>query len=218
MEEAPDMDSALARAIRDGRIKAGLTQEQASRLVSDMPGVSISPTALAKIETGTRSVRYAEAVALANVLDFALPGIDERRETPADTRRRHLSLVARHLRSKVNAAHAAEGAARARRRTAEQEHKVFAALTNVIEGKPAEVKAYDLQAFGRQILSAVQEAGIPVQEFLDALELPPTDLYDHGPEPIDANMDPGYIADAIAKAYPLVIHEGWKDIEDASDG
>lgn len=218
MEEPLNIDSVLAQAIRDGRIKAGLTQEQASRLVSDMPGVSISPTALAKIETGIRSVRYGEAVALATVLDFALPGVDEDRGTPADTRRRHLSLVARHLRSKVNAAHAAVGAARVRLHMAENEHKVFTALTQVIDDKPAEVEAHDLQEFGRQVLAAVEEAGIPAQEFLDALELPPTDMYDHGPEPIGADMDPGIIAVAITDKYPLKIHETWKDIEDASDG
>lgn len=216
--QVEDMDALLAQAVRRRREELGLTQHEVAEAASAAPGVNLTFTTLSRIEAGSRAVRYAEAVALADVLNFPLPGIHKADESPEEVRRRYLDLSTRHLRSKVGSAQAAVGAARARLHLAERLQDAVNGVRQAIEGKPVEVEAHDIQSFGRNLLSAVEEAGIPIQEFLDALELPPTDMYDHGPEAISADMDPGYIAKAIADKYPLKIKETWTDIEDATHG
>ncbi|MFK0244589.1 helix-turn-helix domain-containing protein [Amycolatopsis azurea] len=63
----------FARNLRRERERLGITQAELARRSSKILGANLDPTAVTRIEQGTRAVRLDEAVALAQVLGVPLP-------------------------------------------------------------------------------------------------------------------------------------------------
>lgn len=103
-QETLTTDERLGRVVRERREAIGLTQAEVSDALAS-EGVSVSSTALAKAEAGTRAVKVSEAVALAKVLSLHIDLLDLTEE--AD------DLAGMLARSRAEAASAARAAAAA---------------------------------------------------------------------------------------------------------
>ncbi|QXV62911.1 helix-turn-helix domain-containing protein [Amycolatopsis sp. TNS106] len=63
----------FARNLRRERERLGLSQAEVARRSSEILGSNLDPTAVTRVEQGTRTVRLDEAVAIAQALDVPLP-------------------------------------------------------------------------------------------------------------------------------------------------
>ena len=68
---------ALGQYLYEARLKAGYTQLSAADRVSEWLGNSFGPTTLSKIESGTRTLSFSEARALARTYGLSLDQIAE---------------------------------------------------------------------------------------------------------------------------------------------
>lgn len=71
MSENPSVDERFGQAVRARREAMGLKQMEVSQALREA-GHAVSPTALAKAESGIRAVKIGEAVALARILSLHL--------------------------------------------------------------------------------------------------------------------------------------------------
>lgn len=62
----------FARRLREERESSGINQTEFARRLSKRLGVKVYPTAITKIEAGTRAVKIDEAVAASEILGVAL--------------------------------------------------------------------------------------------------------------------------------------------------
>lgn len=74
MSVAESFDQRVGAYLRDARVALRLSQREVAEKLSEV-GLNIGPTAVTRIEKGSRSVGLEEAVALAEVLDLSLEGI-----------------------------------------------------------------------------------------------------------------------------------------------
>ncbi|WP_281487772.1 helix-turn-helix transcriptional regulator [Ruicaihuangia caeni] len=80
MEESDfvsDVDKAVARNIKQARERAGLSQAEVARLLTDAGVPAIHQTTIARIEKGDRKLRLAEALAIARILEYRVEDLAE---------------------------------------------------------------------------------------------------------------------------------------------
>ena len=65
----------FARRLRYERERLGVTQTQLARVIARILGQNVDPSAINRIELGTRAVRLEEAVAAAEALDVSLTAL-----------------------------------------------------------------------------------------------------------------------------------------------
>jgi transcriptional regulator with XRE-family HTH domain len=65
-------ESTFANKLRDLREEKRLSQSQVAAMLSDKHGIKLDPTAITRLEGGSRTLRLDEAVALADVLGTSL--------------------------------------------------------------------------------------------------------------------------------------------------
>ena len=65
----------FARRLRSERERLGVTQTQLARVIARILGQNVDPSAINRIELGTRAVRLEEAVAAAEALDVSLTAL-----------------------------------------------------------------------------------------------------------------------------------------------
>jgi transcriptional regulator with XRE-family HTH domain len=65
-------ESTFANKLRELREERGLSQSQVAGMLSDKHGIKLDPTAITRLEGGSRSLRLDVAVALADVLGTSL--------------------------------------------------------------------------------------------------------------------------------------------------
>lgn len=92
-----DVNRQFGDAMRSVREVRGLSQRQLAELL-DAAGMKLDPSAITRMERGTRDIKLAEAIAIAKVLDFSL---EEFTYSPDDHfRAREFSLIAAVLRAR----------------------------------------------------------------------------------------------------------------------
>jgi transcriptional regulator with XRE-family HTH domain len=121
-------ESTFANKLRQLRVESGLSQSQLAAALADRHGITLDPTAITRLEGGSRSLRLDEAVALADVLGTSVDRMlgqsteellsEQEREVQAlisrlESETRLLIHAAIRLDSLITRA-AAEGATRAR--------------------------------------------------------------------------------------------------------
>jgi transcriptional regulator with XRE-family HTH domain len=70
-----DAAATFARRLREERERAGVSQAEVARRVSEYLGIDLSPIAITKVESRARSVKIEEAVAMAEALKVPLTGL-----------------------------------------------------------------------------------------------------------------------------------------------
>lgn len=84
--ESSDTPGAIfARRLREERARAGLTQTDVARQLSERTGTKIDSSALTRVEKGQRAVKLEEALALAEILGEPLDTLLH--DEPEDERR-----------------------------------------------------------------------------------------------------------------------------------
>jgi transcriptional regulator with XRE-family HTH domain len=66
-------ESTFANKLRELREEKGLSQSQLAAALAAKHGINLDPTAITRLEGGSRSLRLDEAVAIADVLGATLP-------------------------------------------------------------------------------------------------------------------------------------------------
>lgn len=76
-----DLDEAVARNVKKARERAGLSQAEVAKLLTDAGVPGIHQTTIARIESGSRALKLVEALALGRVLGYRVEDMMESRET-----------------------------------------------------------------------------------------------------------------------------------------
>ncbi|MDR6613588.1 helix-turn-helix transcriptional regulator [Leifsonia sp. 1010] len=71
------VDQAVARNVKSARERAGFSQAELAARLADMGVPGIHQTTIARIESGTRVLRLAEALAIARLLDYQIEELVE---------------------------------------------------------------------------------------------------------------------------------------------
>ena len=76
MQNEPERpESTFARRMRELREAAGMPQSHIANVLAMSHGIKVDPTAITRIERGTRTIRLDEAVAIASVFDHTVDEI-----------------------------------------------------------------------------------------------------------------------------------------------
>jgi transcriptional regulator with XRE-family HTH domain len=95
-------ESTFANKLRELREERGLSQSQLAAALADKHGITLDPTAITRLEGGSRSVRLDEAVAIADVLRATLPQMLHREiEGALDEQQHEVWAAAERVRSEA---------------------------------------------------------------------------------------------------------------------